>query len=417
MTGLSEHDRRAYEANIWKTYAFQLLQSFQLWWPIWVLYLTDFRGFTLTQVSGLEALFWVVIVLAEVPTGAVADRFGRKTSLMLGAACIVAAVIVFGVASNYWIVLASYVAWAFGLTFQSGADAALTFESLRAVGREQDYPRVAGVGLGIFSLGMLAGMLAGAPLAASTNLALPILVSAGIAFVALLIAATYREPPEVAGEERLPYRALVAESARTAWRQPPVRAMLLVAALLIGATNAAGIFAQPFLDHHDVPVHFFGLAQAPMRVAGIFGAVMAYRIVSAFGLRATLIAAPLIMTVSYALLGGWNSVYAFGATTAIILTSNVLFPVVSDYLNRRIPNNQRATILSFRQLLSSIVIASFQPGLGVIADRVSLEAVFIASAAFVAVTVPGALFYWLVVDAREREAKAVYPEAEAAAGS
>jgi len=415
MTGLSEHDRRAYEANIWKTYAFQLLQSFQLWWPIWVLYLTDFRGFSLTQVSGLEALFWVVIVLSEVPTGAVADRFGRKTSLMLGAACTTVAVLVFGVASNYWIVLASYVAWAFGLTFQSGADAALTFESLRAVGRERDYSRVAGIGMGIFSFGMLAGLLAGAPLAAATNLALPILLSAGIAFLALLVAATYREPPRVEGEERLSYRALVIESGRTAWRQPPVRAMLILSGLLIASANAAFIFTQPFLDQHDVAVELFGLAQAPMRVVGILGAVMAYRIVAVFGLRATLIAAPLITAVSYALLGGWNSVYAFGATTTIVLTTNVLMPVVNDYLNRRIPNNLRATILSFRQLLVSIAIVSFQPWLGVIADQVSLEAVFIASAAFVAVTVPGALFYWLVVDARERDMKAAaLVEAEAA---
>ena len=63
MTTLSERDRRAYEANIWKTYVFQFLFSFQLWWPIWVLYLTDYRRFSLTQVSGLEALFWMVIVL------------------------------------------------------------------------------------------------------------------------------------------------------------------------------------------------------------------------------------------------------------------------------------------------------------------------------------------------------------------
>ena len=417
MTGLSEHDRRAYEANIWKTYAFQFLYSFQLWWPIWVLYLTDFRGFSLTQVSGLEALFWMVIVLSEVPTGAVADRFGRKTSLLLGAACTTVAVLVFGVASSYWIVLASYVAWAFGLTFMSGADAALVFESLRAVGREQDYPRVAGIGWGIFSFGTLAGMLAGAPLAAATDLRFPVLISATIAFLTLLVAATYREPPLVEGEERLTYRRLIIESGRTAWRLPSVRTMLLLSALLMGATNAASIFAQPFLDHHDVPVHLFGFAQAPMRVAGIIGAVAAYRIVAGFGLRPTLIVAPVIMAASYALLGGWNSVYAFGATTAIIFTSSLLLPVVSDYVNRRIPNNQRATILSFRQLLASLVIASFQPGLGVIADQVSLAAVFIASAAFIAVTVPAALFFWLVADAREKEAGAGLVEAEAVAGS
>ncbi len=416
MVTLTDHERRAYEANIWKSYAFQLLHSFQLWWPIWVIYLTDLRGFSLTQVSGLEALFWVVIVFSEVPTGAVADRFGRKVSLMLGAACTTAAVIVFGVASSYWIVLVSYVAWAFGLTFQSGADAALVFESLKAVGREHDYPRVAGVGWGLFSVGTLAGMLAGAPLAAVTNLAFPVLLSAGIVFLTLLVAATFKEPPPVEGEERLTYRRLIVESTRTAWRQPAVRSMLVLSALVIGGTNAAGIFAQPFLDHHDVPVRLFGLAQAPMRVAGIIGAVAAYRIVSALGLRAALVAAPVLMVGSYALLGGWNSVYAFGATTAIIFSSSMLQPVVSDYVNRRIPNSQRATILSFRQLLTSITIASLQPGLGVIADQVSLGAVFWTAAAFIGVTAPVALVFWLVAD-RQEEQRAVRLEAEAVAGS
>ena len=413
MTTLNEEDRRAYEANIWKTYVFQFLFSFQLWWPIWVLYLTDYRRFSLTQVSGLEALFWMVIVLSEVPTGAVADRYGRKLSLLLGAACTTAAVAVFGLADSYLIVLLSYVAWAFGLTFQSGADSALTFESLRAVGREQEYPRVAGIGFGIFSLGALGGMLGGAPLAAATDLRFPILLSAGITFLMLVVAATYREPPQVEGEERLPYRRLVTESARTVWRQPPVRAMLVLSALLLGATNAVSIFAQPFLDHHDVPVRFFGLAQAPMRAAGIIGAIAAYRFVASIGLRPMLIAAPVILVASYALLGGWISVYAFGATTAIVFTTSVLMPVVHNYLNRRIPNNQRATILSFRQLLTSLIIASFQPGLGVIADQISLEAVFIASGAFVAVTVPAALFFWLRADSREVEPGAALLEAEA----
>jgi hypothetical protein len=48
------------------------------------------------------------------------------------------------------------------------------------------------------------------------------------------------------------------------------------------------------------------------------------------------------------------------------------------------------------------MIASFQPGLGVIADHVSLEAVFWASAAFVGATVPVALVLWFAADARER---------------
>jgi predicted MFS family arabinose efflux permease len=394
---------RALQANIWKSYVIQFLHSFQLWWPIWVLYLTDFRGFSLTQVSVLEALFWVVVVLSEVPTGAVADRFGRKVSICLGAASVTAAVLVFGIATNYWLVLASYTAWGIGITFQSGADSALVFESLKANGREADYPRVAGVGWGIFSLGTMAGMLAGAPLAAATDLSFPILVSAAIAFGTLLVGLTLREPPGDDGEERLSYRRLIAESGRTAWRLPAVRWMLLLAAVLIAASNAATVFAQPFLGKHDVAVELFGFAQAPMRVAGIVGAVAAYRIAGALGLRPTLVLSALVLAGSYVTLGAWPSVYAFGATATIVFSHSLLLPLVTDHLNRRIPSSQRATILSIRQLLTSLAIVAFQPGLGVIADRVSLEAVFFAAAAFVALTAPVALALWLAADARERD--------------
>lgn len=403
MNSLTIEERRAYEANIWKSYAFQFLQSFQLWWPIWVLYLTDTRGFSLTQVSGLEALFWVVIVFAEVPTGAVADRFGRRTSLMLSAASTTAAILVFGLATNYWIVLVSYVAWGFGLTFQSGADSALVFESLKAVGRERDYQRVAGVGWGIFSLGTLAGMLAGAPIAAATDLAFPILLSSAIAFMALLMAATMKEPELAHDEVRLGYRALIAESARTAWRLPAVRTMLVLSAVLMASTNASFIFAQPFLHAHDVSTQMLGVAQSPVRLGGIMGAVLAYRAVGAFGMRTALVAAVAVIGVSYAVIGAWDSVFAFAALAPITMMSYMMLPIVSDYLNVRIPSSQRATILSIRQLLFGIVIAAFQPGLGLIADHVSLEAVFFTSAGFVVATAPIAFFFWLRADREEAD--------------
>jgi MFS family permease len=415
MTTLSPQERRAYEANIWKSYLFQFLNSFQLWWPVWVLYLTDFRGFSLTQVSGLEALFWVVIVFGEVPTGAVADRFGRKVSLMLGATCTIAAILVFGFATNYWIVLVSYVAWGLGLTFQSGADSAMMFESLKAVGRERDYQRVAGIGWALFSLGMLAGLLVGAPLAQGTDLAFPVRLSAGIALLTLLVAFTMKEPALPDGEGRLSYSRLFGESVRTVRSQPAVRSMLVLAALIMAVANPIIVFSQPFLHAHDVSIGMLGVAQAPTRLAGILGAVAAYRISAALGLRATMIAVPVICVASYALLGGWNSVFAFGATSAIVLAQSVAMPVTADYLNRRIPNAQRATILSMRQLFTSVAIVSLQPSLGVIADEMSLQAVFWVTAAFIGVLAPFAIFLWLRADGNEaRPEVAPVPAAEAA---
>ena len=68
----------AYEANIRKSYLYRFLMEFQLWWPIWVIYLQRERGLSLTQITLLDLPFFFLMVLAEVPTGAIADRFGRR---------------------------------------------------------------------------------------------------------------------------------------------------------------------------------------------------------------------------------------------------------------------------------------------------------------------------------------------------
>jgi predicted MFS family arabinose efflux permease len=413
----SEQERRAYERNIWKSYAFQFLYSFQLWWPIWVIYLTDYRGFSLTQVGSLEAVFWVVIIFSQLPTGLIADSFGRKTSLMLAGVFTTAAILVFGIAANYWIVLVSYVVWGVGLTFASGADSALVFDSLKALGRENEYQRVAGVQWGMFSLGTMAGMLAGAPLAAVTNLSFPVVISAVTCAMTIVVAFSLVEPPIHEGA-RPSYRELIVESGRTIWRSPAVRSMLVLAALLMASLNATIVFSQPFLDQHDVPVRLFGVAQTPMRVAAIAGSLVAYRLTARLGMRWTLTAATLLSISSYAVLGGWNSVYAFGATTTILLANGAIVPATTDYLNQRIPSSQRATILSARQFVNSIVIAAGLPALGVVADRFSLQAVFWCSAIFLAIAAPPALVFWLRADASSeaRALAAAEPEPAPAGG-
>ena len=70
------------------------------------------------------------------PTGAVADRWGRRYSLMLGALMFSVAIFVFGIAENYPILLVSYTAWGLAMTFQSGADTALLYDSLKAIDSE-----------------------------------------------------------------------------------------------------------------------------------------------------------------------------------------------------------------------------------------------------------------------------------------
>ena len=68
------------------TFIFQGLVYASLWMPIWVVYMNTGRGLSLTQVFLIAGIGWVVQAAAELPSGAISDTYGRKATLVVGAA-------------------------------------------------------------------------------------------------------------------------------------------------------------------------------------------------------------------------------------------------------------------------------------------------------------------------------------------
>ena len=395
---LSKQERRGYEANIWKLSLYTSLMDFQLWWPLWVVYLLEMRGFSLTQVSLLGGPFWLVMVLAEVSTGAVADRWGRKWSLLLGAVSFSWSIILFGLASNYALVLISYMGWAIALTFQSGASSALLFDSLKALGREADFERVTGRLSAIMSLAGLGGILLGAPFAAATNLAIPILVSGLIAALAAPVAFWMQEPPLAEHERSEGFLSLLRDSVVEVRQRPAVLRMLIYAALVGVAAFAPALFIQPFLRAHDVSIANLGFVQTPNRILTIVGALLAYRVSALLGRRLLFASLPVVMAASYVLLGAWGSVYAYAGFLPIAAMQGFAWPATGAYINQRIPSGQRATILSLSQLLFSLALAPLEPTLGFIGDRWGLVWIFRTLTVGTAALGGGAYLWWLRAD-------------------
>ena len=102
--------------NIRLLYAFWFLRDFHLWIPVWIVFLTEQRGFSLTEVTGAEGLYLVGVVFLEVPTGAVADRWGRSKSLALGALCLAGATFIFAFTESFGVLLVSFLLWSVAFT-------------------------------------------------------------------------------------------------------------------------------------------------------------------------------------------------------------------------------------------------------------------------------------------------------------
>ena len=396
-------DEMAYEANIKKSYLFRFLMEFQLWWPIWVIYLQKQRGLSLTQITLLDTPFFFLIVLAEVPTGAIADRFGRRWSLMLGSALFAVAVFIFAIADNYLLILVSYGAWGLGLTFQSGADIALVYDSLKAVGREDDFQKINSRLTALKSAGVLVAILIGAPIAEATNYSFPIMLSAGIALLAVPVAFSMHEPSNRAQASEEHYIQTLITGIRESWQRPSLRYIILFSGILVTATFSPLVFQQPFLGHHGVATGNLGLWQAPVRGAGIIAALMAHQFVGRTGQKGALFALPVFLVVSNFALAGIDHAGAASAFLGMGLVAGLQPPIIATYINKRIPSERRATILSVQSVVATGILAIGQPIGGLLADQFGLRTMFFVFGAITLSLAFPILLLWVRADREEAE--------------
>ena len=159
---------------------------------VWVALLAA-RGFTLAQIGLAEGVFHGVSLLCEVPSGMAADLLGRRRTLIFGGALGVVSAATMAFAPSLAFICAGMGLKALGYNLLSGTTEALTYDSLKAAGRERDYIKVdakASIFMKLASaLGALASLLAGVLTSAGYYLA-----DAAVSAVSALAAANLTEP-------------------------------------------------------------------------------------------------------------------------------------------------------------------------------------------------------------------------------
>jgi len=389
MTDTALRDARR---NVRLYYLYNFLMDFALWSGIWIKYLIEDRGFELKYILLMDLPFWLLVAVLQAPTGALADRIGRKRVLALSGSLFALTVLGFGFTTSYVLLFFDYVLWAFAQSSRSGADQALVYDSLKAAGREGEFQRVTGRG---FSATMAAGLLSivsGAALASIIGMAAVVQLSAIVPLVGVAAALAMHEP-RIAHEPQ-PYLANLKDGMAFAWRHPEVRYTLLIGSVLLAGTFGPVVLVQPFLIKHQVATGLFGVYQAPLRLVAIGGAMVAFRVGLRVGIGRILVLACATIVLLYLALAGIDLEAAFVFFGFAALMQGLTRPIIDGYLNDRIPSRRRATVLSVMQLLFALQVAFFEPALGFFTDGISLAAAFLFSAAYFAVLMPPLLLLW-----------------------
>src|SRR3989339_1470629 len=115
--------------RIHKNYAYAFFKDFAFFTAVLVPFFTQWGGISLVQVQLLQSWFSLWVFIFEIPTGAVADKIGRKHSIALGSLVVSLAVLVYGSIPRYEIFLLAELLFAVGYALVSGADEALIYDT------------------------------------------------------------------------------------------------------------------------------------------------------------------------------------------------------------------------------------------------------------------------------------------------
>ncbi len=363
-----------------------------------------------TEAFAANAFFSIGMVIFEVPTGVIADTRGRRFSFMLGAATLLVSTLAY---LAMWQIEAPFIGWAvasillgLGFTFFSGATEAWLVDALGATGYEGELDTVFGRGQTIAGVAMLTGSVLGGVVAQMSSLGVPYVLRAILLGVALVAAFLFMRDlgfkPKTDVSTVTAVRDITRGSIDGGLRNRPVRWLMLAAPF----TGGVGFFAfyamQPYLlELYGDPNAYSiaGLAAAIVAGAQIVGGLSVPIVRSYFSLRTNalflFIALESVLLAGIAVVGfGWSGLGMNAFYLAIVLlilwalVGAVARPIRQAFLNGVIPSEQRATVLSFDSLMSSIGGAVAQPVLGRVADTSGYAASYLVSGVINALALP-----------------------------
>jgi MFS family permease len=371
---------RAMRRNLWLLYVLRALRSALISIPVIVPF-WQANGLSQMQIFLLQAGFAATAVVLEVPSGYFADRYGCKTSLVLGAVLSVLGFVVYAASTGFYAMLAAECVLGIGASFISGADSALAYDSLLSLGRQDTYRRFEARGSSYSGLAEGAASVLGGLIAVYSlrgTITAQIIVYAPLIPLALMLTEPQRHGV------RMSDRNILADVVRTTryalHGHAEIKWLIAYASVASTLTYTMVWLTQPYYQLVGVPIGWFGVLWAIQLLALAGFAPFADRYEKALGRRRALVSFLLLGVAAYTVLGAFKTIWVLPVVLVFYFIRAMHAPILQDYVNRLVESNIRATVLSVKSLAQRLLYVGLGPFIGWIMDLYTLPIALLVSA-------------------------------------
>lgn len=363
-----------YYKNIFVNYVFTFIKNIDVTNGIWMLYLAS-KGLSLFEIGIVEGIFHVTSLVMETPTGAIADIFGRKASRLIGMALSIGSKVLMILSNSFAMFALSFVITALSYNFESGAGEALVYDSLLLEKNEEKYLKIAGRNELIFQSTNILGLAIGG-LAGNIKYEYAYYIAIALSVAALVVCMLFREPAIAKEKTRL--LKAVKDQYKNSFEAVKGSRRLFYLILFMGILSASVTLSFYYLQiawEGGLDVFGIGLYLAASSAAAAVGAAFAEKAERRFGETLILKVAPIAIALSVV------SIYftrlALIPLCVISALESLVYVATRDYINRLIPSDRRATILSFESMVFSIIMILIFPLFGLVSDNLGMGNTFL----------------------------------------
>ena len=358
--------------NISKNYIFTFLKEFKVTNGIWMIYLAS-KGLTLTELGAVEAIFHITSFLMEIPTGAVADMWGRKASRIWGRIGQLISALILIYSNSLFGFAIGFIVSALSYNLESGAGEALIYDSLKEIGDEKKYMKISGANEVIMQASQTFGLLLGGFLS-NYSYVYAYAVSIVVSFLSIIQALSFKEPDikiEIEEKSFKTFKNQVRESFKIIAQNKKLGFLIVFSQAIFMFNTSIFFYFQNYLLEKGVSKGNIGIILAASSLAAVITASQTHKIEKKIGERIIILLLPLI--ISICIWGVALSKYYYVFFIVINAIESIIFIAVSDYTNKLIPSDKRATILSMGSMIFSLYMIAVFPLIGKLGDLYSLQ--------------------------------------------
>lgn len=368
--------KKSMEKNILIGYVFRFICNFDLSASIWVLYLVS-KGLPLWKIGLLEGIFHLVSFLSEIPSGVIADLLGRKRAMILSRICCTVANVLMLFTNNLWFLALSFALSAWGYNFLSGSEEALIYDSLKEAGIQEKYLKVSGRLEMILNISQSTALLLGGILAEQSFVYCYLFASL-ISILSLIPCLFLIEPNSI--KENIGKKVSFSLQLKTAFwyvrRDKKVIEILFSYSIIFTLYTISYFYGQEYFSQLGLGKDKIGMVMFFVGIMNCIGAANSEKIAEKHGNNAKVFSIMLIALGTMGMITGntWIVIISFGIMGFAV---TMLYPIQSEALNRIIPSEQRATIISANSMVFSMYMLVLFPIAGAVGDRFGLKRVFL----------------------------------------